>query len=88
MGANHSPTTQHQMIQIEAKTFVSEEILHHEHEYTYGAKQDEKVDFTFLNTKTGKETTKKEWFNYKKALQLARDRRNDGRYKNYEYIIG
>lgn len=78
------------MIQIEAKTFVSEEILHYEHEYTYGAKQDEKVDFTFRNTKTGKETTKtkKELFTYKKALLLARDRRKDGRYKNYEYIIG
>ena len=27
-------------------------------------------------------------FDYQHALCLARERRNDGRYKNFEYIIG
>ena len=76
------------MKKIEARTFVSEDILQHEYEYTYGSKKDEMVDFTFSNTKTGKENTKYKAFTYRKALDLARDRRNDGRYKNYEYAIG
>ena len=46
------------------------------------------VDFTFSNTKTGKENTKYKAFTYRKAIDLARDRRNDGRYKNFEFIIG
>ena len=76
------------MRQIEAKTFVSEEILLHEYDYMYGNKKDQKVDFTFINTRTGKENTKQAVFNYRHALNLARERRNDGRYKNYEYAIG
>lgn len=76
------------MRQIEAKTFVSEEILLHEYDYMYGDKKDQKVDFTFINTRTGKENTKQAVFNYRHALNLARERRNDGRYKNYEYAIG
>lgn len=76
------------MRQVEAKTFVSEEILLHEYDYMYGDKKDQKVDFTFINTRTGKENTKQAVFNYRHALNLARERRNDGRYKNYEYEIG
>lgn len=76
------------MRQVEAKTFVSEEILLHEYDYMYGDKKDQKVDFTFINTRTGKENTKQAVFNYRHALNLARERRNDGRYKNYEYAIG
>ena len=38
------------MVQIEAKTYVSEEILKNEYDYTYGEKKDQKVDFTFINT--------------------------------------
>ena len=76
------------MVQIEAKTYVSEEILKNEYDYTYGEKKDQKVDFTFINTRTGKENTKQAVFNYRHALDLARARRNEGRYKNYEYAIG
>lgn len=76
------------MIQIETKTFVSEEILLHEYDYMYGDKKDQKVNFTFINKSTGKENTKYGAFNYQHALCLARERRNDGRYKNYEYAIG
>ena len=75
------------MVQIEAKTYVSEEILKNEYDYTYGEKKDQKVDFTFINTRTGKENTKYGVFDYRHALCLARERRNDGRYKNYEYAI-
>ena len=76
------------MVQIEAKTYVSEEIMKNEYDYTYGEKKDQKVDFTFINTRTVKENTKQSVFNYRHALDLARARLNDGRYKNYEYAIG
>lgn len=75
------------MNQIEAKIFVSEELLEDEYAYTFGEKKEEKVDFTFVNVATAKEITKHAIFTYRQALNLARERRNDGRYKNYEYII-
>lgn len=76
------------MKQIEERTYITDQIHEKEWEYTYGSKKDEMVDFTFSNTKTGKENTKYKAFTYRKALDLARDRRNDGRYKNFEFIIG
>lgn len=76
------------MRQVEAKTFVSEEILLHEYDYMYGDKKDQKVNFTYINKRTGKENTKYGAFDYHHALCLARERHNDGRYKNFEYIIG
>lgn len=76
------------MTQIEYRTFVTEEILLNEYEYVYGAKKDEKVDFTWHNIKNHQDLTKPKLFTYKDALDLARRRRNDGRYKNYEYLIG
>ena len=75
------------MKQIEKNIYVSEEILKDEYAYTYGEKKDQKVDFIFINTRTGKYNTKQAAFNYRHALNLARERRNDGRYKEYEYAI-
>lgn len=80
-------TTKH-MTQIEYRTFVTEEILLNEYEYVYGSKKDEKVDFTWHNIKNHRDHTKSKRFTYNDALGLARRRRNDGRYKNYEYLIG
>ena len=74
--------------QVETRTFVTTDILIHEYEYMFGDRKDVKVDFTFINNKTGKENTKANVFTYKKALELARSRRNDGRYKNFEFLIG
>lgn len=74
--------------QVETRTFVTTDILIHEYEYMFGDRKDMKVDFTFINNKTGKENTKTNVFTYKEALDLARCRRNDGRYKNFEFIIG
>lgn len=75
------------MRQIEAKIYISDELLENEYAYTFGEKKEEKVDFTFVNVATGKEITKHAIFTYRQALNLARERRNDGRYRNYEYII-
>lgn len=75
------------MKQIESRIFVSDDILLHEYDYMYGDKKDQKVNFTFINTRTGKENTKQLAFKYRNAFNLARERRNDGRYKDYEYAI-
>lgn len=74
--------------QVETRTFVTTDILIHEYEYMFGDRKDMKVDFTFINYKTGKENTKTNVFTYKEALELARRRRNDGRYNNFEFLIG
>lgn len=76
------------MIETEHRIFVTEEILLNEYEYVYGAKKDEKVDFTWHNIKNHRDYNKSKRFTYNDALDLARRRRNDGRYKNYEYLIG
>lgn len=74
--------------QVETRTSITTDILEHEYEYTFGDRKGKMVDFTFVNIKTGKETTKKQVFTYTQALSLARERRNDKRYKNYEFVIG
>ena len=42
--------------------------------------------FTYHNVKTGKETTKGP-FTFQQATRLAESRREDGRYKNFEFYI-
>lgn len=49
-------------------------------------KLDEVVDFTFINKRTDKETTRQ--FRLEDAIRLAEYRRNDRRYKNFEFHIG
>lgn len=73
------------MKEIEKNTYVSEKIFYDEYSYYYGTKKTELVEIIYSNVKTGKETVRE--FTYRKALELARERRKDGRYKNYEYYI-
>ena len=74
------------MKQIELKVTISEHLFANEYDYTFGSRKDEVVDFTFINIRTGKETTKRH-FSYTKALALAHYRSMDGRCKNFEYHI-
>lgn len=73
------------MYQIALKIQISDELFKNEYRYFYGELMNELVTFTYMNTKTGKETEKK--MTYRHALNLAQDRARDRRYKNYEYII-
>lgn len=52
----------------------------------YAGEYDTEVDFTYINVKTGKESTHRTTIY--KAIQLAESRREDGRYKNFEFHIG
>ncbi len=74
------------MFKVEARIKLSEEIYYNEWNYLYGERKDEKVLFGYHNIKTGKDSIK-HGFTYADALSLARRRRDDGRYKNYEFQI-
>lgn len=50
------------------------------------AKSESEVDFTYINVRTGKETTRR--MKLLRAITLAEYRREDGRYKNFEFHIG
>lgn len=73
--------------EIERRIYVSERIFFQEYAYTYGSKCNDLVSFTYYNVKTGKETEIGLEMNYRSALSFARSRANDGRYKNFEFII-
>lgn len=75
------------MHKIETRIFISDNLLEKEYEYMYGDNKNKKVDFVFSNVKTCKDITKLGVFTYKQALELARERRKDKRYKNYEFLI-
>lgn len=73
--------------QIEEKIYISEDIFANEYEYVYGSEQDTKVTFTYYNIKKDRESKSIDFANYKVALDFARYRANDGRYRNYEFFI-
>ncbi len=74
------------MNEIERRIYVDDELLKNEYSYLFGEKKDEIVNFVYSNIKTGKESEHKHW-NYAEALNLARARARDGRYKNFEFLI-
>lgn len=72
--------------EIENRIHVCEEILFNEYDFVYGNRKDEEVVFVYWNIKTDKESSPIRR-TYRYALELARSRRRDGRYKNFEFII-
>ena len=75
------------MTEIEHKIYVSEEILKNEYSYVYGEKSSDKVLFSFYNFKKDKLGDAREFPTYKYALELARYKAGDKRYRNYEFFI-
>lgn len=75
------------MFNVETRIWLSSDVYYNEWHYLYGEKANDRVRFTYHNVKTDKESTKT-GFTYRDALALARMRRADGRYKNYEFYIG
>lgn len=72
--------------EIERRIFVEEELLNNEYFFFYGENKDTEVSFTYYNLHKDKEgSTLKNTYRY--CLGLARERANDGRYKNYEFLI-
>lgn len=72
--------------EIERRIFVDEDILVNEYDYCWGVKCEKPVLFTYHNMKTNKDVVL-ERQNYSRALDLARSRERDGRYKNFEFFI-
>ena len=75
------------MKEIERRIYISNEIFYNEYSYMYGDSRDKTVTFAYYHMKKDKETTTILKFNYTEALAFARYRANDGRYKNYEFLI-
>jgi hypothetical protein len=61
---------------------MSDDVAHK----AYAGELESDVDFTYINVKTGKESTHRTTL--MKAILLAESRREDGRYKNFEFHIG
>lgn len=75
------------MREVERRIYVSERIFFQEYAYTHGSKRNDLVRFLYYNVKSDKETEVNLEMNYRSALNFARSRANDGRYKNFEFII-
>ena len=75
------------MREVERRIYVSKRIFFQEYAYTYGSKCNDLVRFLYYNVKSDKETEVNLEMNYRSALNFARSRSNDGRYKNFEFII-
>lgn len=73
--------------EVEKRIYVSERIFFEEYAYTYGSKCNDLVRFLYYNVKSEKETEVNLDMDYRSALSFARSRANDGRYKNFEFII-
>ena len=74
------------MIEIERNIFVDNYCLTNEYDLCLGNKTKEIVTFQYYNIKSDKEG-KAIQRTYTDALNLARERANDGRYKNYHFLI-
>lgn len=73
--------------ELERKIFVDDVILKDEYSYLYGANKGVAVYFQYYHIKHDKDGHKFAMENYGRALQLARGRARDGRYKNYEFLL-
>ena len=70
------------MVQWLNRITMSDEVA----QKAYAGEFDTEVDFTYINIKTGKESTHRSTIY--KAVLLAESRRDDKRYKDYEFYIG
>ncbi len=71
---------------IETRIWLSSDLYYNEWYFLNDKRIKDPVKFTYHNVKTGKDTVKT-GFTYGQAMALARRRRRDGRYKNYEFYI-
>lgn len=74
------------MVEIEFRIFIDEEFHRNFDSWYTGDNKDRKVKFTYHNAKTDKDVSKTH-LNFHDAICLARRREQDGRYKNFEFLI-
>lgn len=70
------------MVQWSNRITMSDDVA----QLAYAGKCDSMVNFTYINVRTGKESTHST--NLYDAVLLAESRRDDKRYKNFEFHIG
>lgn len=75
------------MCEIERRIYVDYNIFANEYDFVYGSRNDESVIFQYYNTKQDREGKEIEFESYSYALDFARGRAGDRRYRNYEFWI-
>ena len=75
------------MKEIERNIYVVDEIFYNELQYVYGDKRSEMCYVEYYHTKHGTYSCHIEGV-YRDCLYIARNRSLDGRYKNFEFLIG
>lgn len=75
------------MKEIERHIYVVDEILNNEYEFVYGDKRNTMCYVEYYHTKRGTYTCHITG-TYRDCLTIARNRALDGRYRNFEFIIG
>lgn len=74
-------------IPFNSVTYVDQEIIKDEYSFYFGDKKDDKVvTFCYYNVKKDR-VTELSSKTYIDALNIALERRRDGRYKNFEFYI-
>lgn len=81
-----SPIKPTKMKEIERRIFVDEDILLNEYDYLFGDRKNKAVIFAYYKPKTDKAHEVK-MATYAEAIDFARYRARDKRYRNFEFLI-
>lgn len=74
------------MKQVENRIFVEKEIFLNEYSFYFGSKRSTDCYMSYYHTKDGRVRGHING-NYRDCLSFARNRANDRRYKNFEFLI-
>lgn len=75
-------------IEIERKIYLSNDLFKNEYDYMFGKYQNDRViKVTYYKEKDDYSKTIDSKFTLKEAIEFARNRMKDRRYKNYQIII-
>lgn len=75
-------------IEVERKIYLSDNIFKNEYDYMFGEYENDRViQVTYYKEKDDYSKTINKKFTLKEAIEFARYRMRDRRYKNYQIII-
>ena len=75
-------------IEIERKIYLSDDLFKNEYDYMFGKYQNDRViKVTYYKEKNDYSKTIDSKFTLKEAIEFARNRMRDKRYRNYQIII-
>lgn len=75
-------------IEIERKIYLSDDLFKNEYDYMFGKYQNDRViKVTYYKEKNDYSKTIDSKFTLKEAIEFARNRMSDRRYRNYQILI-